>query len=56
MVNVPAPRQMMTREKTEALTEPSRSCALTKRPGDPATRNILFPGDMGGVSQPTIDS
>ena len=49
MVNVPAPRQMITRENTEALIEPSRSYAFTKRPGEPATCKILFPGDMGGV-------
>jgi len=56
IVNVPAPKQMMTRENIEALTEPSRSYALTKRPGEPATLRIRFPGDIGGVLSPVISS
>ena len=43
---------MMTREKIDALTEPSRSYDLTKRPGEPATLRIRFPGDIGGVELP----
>ena len=49
IVNVPAPKQTVTREKLEALVEPSRICVLTNLPGEPTTRKSLLPGDIGGV-------
>ena len=49
MVRVPVPKQIITREKTDAFVEPSRICVFTKRPGEPTTRKILLPGDIGGV-------
>jgi len=48
-VRVPAPRQTITSEKTEAFVEPGFTWVLMNLAGDPATYRILLPGDIGGV-------
>jgi hypothetical protein len=48
MPRVPAPRQIITKEKTEALIEPGSTCLLIKRAGDPAALRNFYIGDDGG--------
>ena len=54
MARVPAPRQIITREKVEALMDPGSTEALTARPGDPATRRKRCMGDRG-VASPAVE-
>ena len=46
---MPAPKHIMTKEKIEALKEPSRIEVFMYLPGELTTCKILLPGDIGGV-------
>jgi hypothetical protein len=49
MAKVPAPRQIITREKIEALIDPGETVFLIILPGDPAALRNFCIGDEGAI-------